>query len=164
MRRLATEGRLLAIGECGLDYYRDLSPRELQHAAFRRQIALAGELELPMIFHVRDAYDDARAILEEEGLPPRRGIFHAFAGDATFARWAVEEGFKLGIGGVLMGRLADRFGILLPALVGSVVMPLGLMLAAQAHGLQVRTLDLRNSGDTAGDKHRVVGYGAYALV
>jgi TatD DNase family protein len=106
MRRLATEGRLLAIGECGLDYYRDLSPRDLQHVAFRRQIALAAEVELPMIFHVRDAYDDARAILEEEGLPPRRGIFHAFAGDAAFANWAVDAGFKLGIGGVLTYRNA----------------------------------------------------------
>lgn len=96
----AREGAIVAIGECGLDYYRDLSPRPAQQHSFRRQIALAHELDLPMIHHVRDAYDDAKAILIEAGLPPRRGIFHAFAGDAAFARWAVDEGYKLGIGGV----------------------------------------------------------------
>jgi TatD DNase family protein len=101
IRRLAREDRIIAIGECGLDYYRDLSPREAQDRAFRAQIRLAKECDLPMIHHVRDAWPEARAVLEEEGLPPRRGIFHAFAGDADFARWAVDEGYRLGIGGVL---------------------------------------------------------------
>jgi len=101
IRSLAAEGRIVAIGECGLDYYRDLSPRKEQDRAFRAQIRLAKECDLPMIHHVRDAWPEARAVLEEEGLPPRRGIFHAFAGDAEFARWAVGEGYRLGIGGVL---------------------------------------------------------------
>lgn len=101
IRGLAREDRIIAIGECGLDYYRDLSPREAQDRAFRAQIRLAKECDLPMIHHVRDAWPQARAVLEEEGLPPRRGIFHAFAGDADFARWAVDEGYRLGIGGVL---------------------------------------------------------------
>lgn len=100
MRELGRAGRIIAIGECGLDYFRDLSPRDAQDHAFRRQIALAKELDLPMIHHVRDAYPQARAVLEEEGLPPRRGIFHAFAGDAEFARWAFDAGYRLGIGGV----------------------------------------------------------------
>lgn len=97
---------IVAIGECGLDYFRDLSPRDAQHRAFAAQIELARELDLPMVFHVRDAYDDARAVLLEVGLPPRRGIFHAFAGDREFARWATGEGFKLGIGGVFTYRRA----------------------------------------------------------
>lgn len=101
LRQLAAEGRIVAIGECGLDYFRDLSPRDVQSDVFRRQIRLATELDLPMIFHVRDAYEDARTVLEETGLPPRRGVFHAFAGDAEFARWATSHGFKLGIGGPL---------------------------------------------------------------
>lgn len=101
IRELGREGRIVAIGECGLDFFRDLSPRDAQRAAFRRQIALAKELDLPMIFHVRDAYSEAREILETDGLPARRGVFHAFAGDAVFARWAVDAGFKLGIGGPL---------------------------------------------------------------
>lgn len=100
MRALGRAGRLLAIGECGLDFFRDLSGRDAQDHAFRRQIALAKELDLPMIHHVRDAYAQARAVLEAEGLPPRGGIFHAFAGDAAFARWAFDHGYRLGIGGV----------------------------------------------------------------
>ena len=101
IRELARAGRIVAVGECGLDYYRDLSPREAQDRAFRAQIRLAKECDLPMIHHVRDAWPQARAVLLEEGLPPRRGVFHAFAGDAEFARWAVDEGYRLGIGGVL---------------------------------------------------------------
>jgi len=98
---LAGAGRIVAVGECGLDYYRDLSPRDAQERAFRAQIQLAKQCDLPMIHHVRDAWPQARAILEDEGLPDRRGVFHAFAGDAAFARWAVDEGYCLGIGGVL---------------------------------------------------------------
>lgn len=101
LRSLAEAGRIVAIGECGLDFFRDLSPRAVQETAFRRQIRLAAQVDLPMIFHVRDAYAEARELLEEEGLPARRGVFHAFAGDAEFAAWAVEAGFKLGIGGPL---------------------------------------------------------------
>lgn len=101
LKELASAGRIVALGECGLDFYRDLSPRPLQESAFRAQIALAKRLDLPMIYHVRDAYPQARKILLEEGLPPRRGVFHAFAGDAEFAAWAHEEGFLLGVGGPL---------------------------------------------------------------
>ena len=101
LEELASEGRIVAVGECGLDFYRELSPRPLQERAFRAQIALAKSLDLPMIYHVRDAYPEAKRILVEEGLPPRRGIFHAFAGDAEFASWARKEGFQLGVGGPL---------------------------------------------------------------
>lgn len=109
VRELAAAGAIVAIGECGLDYYRDLSPRDAQDRAFRGQIRLAKECDLPMIHHVRDAWPEARAVLEDEGLPPRRGIFHAFAGDADFARWAVDQGYRLGIGGVLTYR-SSRLG------------------------------------------------------
>lgn len=107
VRELATRGRIVAIGECGLDFYRDLSPRDVQERVFRDQIQLAKDLDLPMIHHVRDAYPEARAVLEDEGLPPRRGIFHAFAGDADFARWAVDNGYLLGIGGPLTYKSSD---------------------------------------------------------
>jgi TatD DNase family protein len=113
IRALADEGRIVAIGECGLDFYRDLSPRDRQVEVFRAQIRLAKQCGLPMIHHVRDAYAEARAVLEEEGLPPRRGIFHAFAGDEEFARWAVGQGYRLGIGGPLTypkSRLAPFLG------------------------------------------------------
>jgi TatD DNase family protein len=104
IRALAEARDIVAIGECGLDFFRDLSPREAQAEAFRGQIRLAKDCDLPMIHHVRDAYSEARAILEDEGLPPRRGIFHAFAGDEDFARWATDEGYGLGIGGPITYR------------------------------------------------------------
>lgn len=101
LKNLAQSGRIVAIGECGLDFFRDLSPRKVQEEVFRAQIALAKELDLPMIFHLRDAYPQAKEVLLDEGLPVRRGVFHAFAGEGSFARWAVDEGFLLGIGGPL---------------------------------------------------------------
>ncbi len=101
LSELAEGGRIVAIGECGLDYFRDLSPREDQDRAFRAQIELAKRFDLPMIYHVRDAYPELRQALEAEGFPRRRGVFHAFAGDRDFAHWAVDAGFKLGIGGPL---------------------------------------------------------------
>ena len=64
---LAEARRIVAIGECGLDYFRDLSPRDAQDRTFRAQIQLAKRFELPMIFHIRDAYPQARQLLEEEG-------------------------------------------------------------------------------------------------
>jgi len=96
---LAAGPRVVAIGEIGLDFFRDLSPRPAQVAAFRAQLALAKRLGLPVILHVRDAYPEALALLEREGLPERRGVLHAFAGDASTAAWARRHGFRLGIGG-----------------------------------------------------------------
>jgi TatD DNase family protein len=96
---LAAGPRVVAIGEIGLDFYRDLSPRPAQVATFRVQLALAKRLGLPVILHVRDAYPEALALLEAEGLPERRGVLHAFAGDASTAAWARRHGFRLGIGG-----------------------------------------------------------------
>ena len=66
IRALAAEGKIVAIGECGLDYFRDLSPRDVQDIAFRAQIRLAKECDLPMIHHVRDAWPEARAVLRRQ--------------------------------------------------------------------------------------------------
>lgn len=96
---LAAAPGVVAWGEIGLDFFRDLSPRPAQAAAFAAQLARADRHGLPVILHVRDAYAEARDLLEREGLPARRGVFHAFAGDAETARWAVDRGFVLGIGG-----------------------------------------------------------------
>lgn len=104
LRELRRDDAIVAIGECGFDFFRDLSPRAVQREAFVQQIELAKELDLPLVFHVRDAYAQTRELLVQVGLPPRRGVFHAFAGDAEFASWAVGEGFKLGIGGPLSYR------------------------------------------------------------
>lgn len=99
LRSLAGDPRVVAIGEIGLDYYRDLSPRKVQKEAFRRQIALARQLKLPIIIHDRDAHQDVMAVLREEGARNAGGIFHCFSGDAAMARECLELGFHIALGG-----------------------------------------------------------------
>jgi TatD DNase family protein len=99
LEEMARRPRVVAIGEIGLDFYRDLSPRPAQRTAFRAQLALAKRLDLPVVLHIRDAYAEALALVDAEGPPPRRGVLHAFAGDAAAAAWARARGFRLGIGG-----------------------------------------------------------------
>lgn len=111
LRDLAGSPRVVAVGETGLDYYRDLSPRNEQRDAFRRQIRLARELELPLIIHNRDALDDVLDIMDEENASEVGGVMHCFPGDAAYAREVVARGFHVGIGGPVTysrkGRLVD---------------------------------------------------------
>ena len=99
LARLTEHPLVLAVGETGLDYYRDLSPREDQRRAFRRQIALARETGLPVVVHSRDAQDEVLRILEEEGRGDVRGVMHCFPGDEDYAARVVDLGFHIGIGG-----------------------------------------------------------------
>lgn len=102
------DARVLAIGETGLDYYYDHSPRDVQQGVLRAQLALAREHEYPVIFHHRDAFDDFLTILREEWRPGMRGIIHCFTGDAAQAQTYVHEfGMKLGIGGVITFKTAQ---------------------------------------------------------
>ncbi len=96
---LAARPEVVAIGEIGLDFFRDLSPRPAQYAAFTAQIKLADQVGLPVVLHVRDAWAEALAHLDEVGLPAKRGVLHAFSGDEAAVAWARERGFLLGIGG-----------------------------------------------------------------
>ncbi len=89
-----------AIGEIGLDYHYDFSPREVQHAVFRVQIQLALTRDLPIVIHTREAEDDTLRILEEEGQGRLRGVFHCFTGDTAAAARALATGFMLSIPGV----------------------------------------------------------------
>jgi TatD DNase family protein len=100
LQHLASAKKVVAIGECGLDFYRDLSPRELQRDWFERQIALANERSLPLVVHVRDAMDEALDRLER-ARPKRPGIMHCWSGNAAQALRAAELGFGLGFGGSL---------------------------------------------------------------
>jgi TatD DNase family protein len=97
--RLCREPHVVAIGECGLDYFRDLSPRDVQRRVFARHLALAREVGLPVIVHCRDAYGDCLAILAAECPRPVRGVLHCFQGDAESARRALELGLCIGLGG-----------------------------------------------------------------
>lgn len=100
LEQLLARDRVVAVGEIGLDYYRDLSPREKQREVFVRQIALAQRTNKPIIIHCRDAFDDVIATLDDAG-GTYRGIFHAFSGDHSVAQRALDLGFHIGIGGVI---------------------------------------------------------------
>jgi TatD DNase family protein len=100
LRQMASDRtHVVAIGETGLDYYRDLSPRDAQHDVFRRHIRMAHELELPLIVHSRDAQADVLAILTEEGLPAKGAVMHCFPADSDFAHRSIEMGCYLGVAG-----------------------------------------------------------------
>ena len=91
LEALASDPRVVAIGEIGLDYFRDLSPRDVQQEAFRRQLALARRLGAPVVIHMRDAHRDVFAILEHAG-PPERLVFHCFSGGPADAARGLELG------------------------------------------------------------------------
>jgi len=99
LRELAAHPKVVALGEIGLDYFHDFSPRDVQRAVFARQLGLAAEARLPIIIHSRDAWEDTRDILRQEWRG--EGILHCFTGDATMARQALDAGFCLAFGGVL---------------------------------------------------------------
>ena len=96
---IAAQPLTRAVGEIGLDYHYDFSPRDVQQAVFREQIRLAARLSLPIIIHTREATDDTFRILEEE--QAARGVFHCFTGDGTMARRAIDAGFHLSFAGIL---------------------------------------------------------------
>lgn len=96
---------VVAVGEIGLDYYRDLSPRDKQLSAFRAQLGLARRLDLPVILHLREAEEAFLGVLREEG--PVRGVVHAFSGDIRLAEALLALGLELGIGGPLTYRRND---------------------------------------------------------
>jgi len=96
---LAGNPRVVAMGEIGLDYYRDLSPRPAQAAALTRQLKLAQRLALPVVFHIRDAWDETLALVDRVGVPDAGGVLHSFSGTSEHVLWARERGLLLGIGG-----------------------------------------------------------------
>ena len=93
--------RLLAVGEVGLDYHYDHSPRETQAEIFRRYIALARALQKPLIIHTRSAAEDTLQILETEGARDAGGVIHCFSEDRAFATRALDLGFYLSFSGIV---------------------------------------------------------------
>ena len=97
-REFASRSKVIALGEMGLDYYRNLSPKSVQKTAFERQLDLAEELDLPVVIHNREAYHDILPILKaRQGRV--RGVMHCFSGDADTMRHTLDLGFSVGIGG-----------------------------------------------------------------
>jgi TatD DNase family protein len=97
--RLAAEPRVVAIGEIGLDYFRDLSPREDQQATFRALLGLARRVAKPVVVHCRDAHEDVLRILTEERVADVRGIMHCFSGDVGVARRCLDLGLLISLAG-----------------------------------------------------------------
>jgi TatD DNase family protein len=108
LRELAAHPRVVAIGEGGLDFYYDHSPRDVQRDVFRKQVELAIELDMPIVLHVRDAYDEAHALLDELKHPNLRGVSHCFTGDARQAAGFVERGFAVSFTGVVTFKSATQ--------------------------------------------------------
>jgi len=101
LQELAAHPKVLAIGEIGLDYHYDFSPREVQRQVFERQLEIAGETGKPIVIHTREAWPETIALLSGTGLPACPGIMHCFTGDEQQAREALDLGFHLSFGGVL---------------------------------------------------------------
>ena len=86
LTKLAGDHRVVAIGEIGLDFYRNLSPQKAQKETFRRLIHLAREVALPIIIHDREAHEEVLTILREERAEEIGGVFHCFSGDWEMAK------------------------------------------------------------------------------
>lgn len=99
LRTLTNHQKVVAIGEIGLDYYWDTSPKEVQHEIFRRQIRMAKEVNLPIIIHNRDADEDVIRILKEEDAAEVGGVMHCFSGDKALMETCISLNFSIGIGG-----------------------------------------------------------------
>jgi len=100
VRRLAAHPKVVAIGEIGLDYHWEKAPHDIQERLFRRQLAMARELALPVVIHSRDAQDDTIRILRDaaRGQP---GVMHSFSGDWAYAEACLDVGFLLSLSGPL---------------------------------------------------------------
>ena len=105
-RALCKHEKVKAIGEIGLDYYYEDIPREIQKNAFRMQMALAQELDMPVIIHEREAHDDGMRIVKE--FPKVKGVFHCYSGSAEMARQLVNMGWYIGFTGVLTFKNARK--------------------------------------------------------
>ena len=106
-RRLVQENpKIKAIGEIGLDYHYEDIPREIQQRSFRAQMALAQELNLPVIVHEREAHQDGMDIVSE--FPAVTGVFHCYSGSAEMAKWLISRGWYIGFTGVLTFKNARK--------------------------------------------------------
>lgn len=104
----ASDSKVVAIGEIGLDYYYDNSPRELQRYWFAEQIRLAKRLGLPIIVHDRDAHEDALNIIREEEAGEVGGVFHCYSGSIEMAKELIKNNFYISIGGAVTFKNARK--------------------------------------------------------
>ena len=98
---LTDDPNVVALGEVGLDFFKEYSPRDQQEQWLRRFLHLAAETEKPLVIHCRDAHERIVGILREENLAPYRGMFHCYSGDAETARTLLDLGFDLSFTGTI---------------------------------------------------------------
>lgn len=113
LRALWADPRVRAVGETGLDYFYDFSPRERQKALFRRHLEVAGEVDRPVVIHIRDAYDDAFALIAETGLPAG-GVVHCFTAGPAECERALELGLYVSIPGIVTFKNGDSIRDAIP--------------------------------------------------
>jgi TatD DNase family protein len=106
LKRLATENeKVVAIGECGLDYYRDWASKQNQWRIFEKQLEIAKELNLPVVIHSRDADEDTVSILKTSGV--EKGVIHCFTGTETLLKGALDLGFYISFSGIVTYKNAN---------------------------------------------------------
>lgn len=108
IKRLAGHKKVVAIGETGLDYHYDFSPRDVQKENFRANIRLALELGLPVVVHDREAHQDTFDILCEEKVPQGKAVYHCYSGSAEFAKLIAKKGWYFSIGGSVTFKNAEK--------------------------------------------------------
>ena len=109
LMKLCREKKVKAYGEIGLDFFRNLSPREIQTQRFREQIGLARDLNLPIVVHDRDAHQETLDILKSEKAEECGGIIHCFSGDYEMAKKCLDMGFTISIPGSITFNNAEAF-------------------------------------------------------
>ena len=107
LRGLCRNGKVRAYGEIGLDFFRNLSPRDIQLKRFREQIGLAKELDLPIVIHDREAHRETLEILKSEKAEESGGIIHCFSGDYEMAKACLDMGFYISIPGSITFKKAE---------------------------------------------------------
>lgn len=108
LRDMSRHNKVVAVGEIGLDYHYDFSPREIQRSCFASQISLALELKLPIIIHDREAHKDIMDIIKAEKADSVGGVFHCFTGSVEMAREVLDLGFYIGLGGAVTFKNAKK--------------------------------------------------------
>ncbi len=99
LKQMASHHKVVGIGEIGLDFYRDLSPRPVQRKVLESLLELAVDLQMPVVVHTRDAFDDTIEIIREYAPDLKGGVFHCFPGDIDQAWTVIDLGFSISIGG-----------------------------------------------------------------
>ena len=108
LKELAQNVKVVAIGETGLDYYYDNSPRQDQRRVFAQQLRIAAELNLPVIIHSRKAFDETIEILDQHGQDVRKVVFHCFSGSAEQAKIILSKGYHISFTGVVTFKNANK--------------------------------------------------------